>query len=225
MMHKLTAMVVTLFLSECVCAQTILKIAGQEGGERFFPLISAIYKQIGVEVEFTLLPSERALSSVNAGNFAAEVGRIRDTSGKYPNLEYSTESLLDVHLVAMIKKGSKITLLAPEDLRKYRVGYVIGMSVAESYNSQHELKAFSVATHDQLAQMLESNRLDVALMGTAFITSPVYQVGEEIQVLSTASVYHMFNKQFAHLAPQFDKVLRAMKMDGRYEKLLPGPTR
>ncbi len=219
-MLKRVVLLFTCLLGQYCCAQDVLKIVGQEGDERFFPLMRSVYEQIGFAVDFKLLPSERALSSVNSGIFDAEIGRTPDHSGKYPNLGYSSEPLLSVGLVVLAKKGSKITLTNPEDLGKYRVGSLIGMSIAESYIRQHKLKVLSVASHDQLAQMLDINRLDLVLMGSAFTSSPVFLTGAPLQQLSTANVHHIFSKKYIYLAPEFDKILRAMKSDGRYEQLL-----
>lgn len=220
MIRRLLVLCVCLCIGSLQGAQHSLHIGGQEGDERFFGLLRAIYYQMGFDVEFSLIPSERALSLVNSGQLDAEVGRIPDLSGKYPQLHYSAEPLLDVKLVALIKKGSAIKLSSAKDLRSYRVGHLIGMNVAENYSKQNGLKVLSVPTHLQLAQMLELERLDVVLMGTAFTQSPVFEVAEHGLLLSSASVYHIFHKKYAHLAPQFDQILAEMKNDGRYDKHL-----
>lgn len=223
--HKtITLLLVAFLLGQHCWAQDRLNIAGQEGDERFFPLIRSIYEQIGLDVSFTLLPSERALSSVNSGLFDAEVGRVLAPAEKYPNLEYSREPLLAVELIALARKGSRITIASPEDLRHYRVGSLIGMSIAEGYIQEHGLQVLAVPSHDQLAQMLGSGRLDVVLMGSAFTQSPVFHVGERVKTLSTLNVFHVYNKKHAYLVHEFDSVLRSMKSDGRYEQYLPGTT-
>lgn len=213
-------LLILLLISDVAVAQPVLKIAGQEGDERFFRLISAVYQELGLTTEFSLIPSERALSAVNSGIFAAEIGRIKDPSAKYPNLIYSAVPLLEVQLVALRKKGNLMQLSAAHELRSFRVGYVIGMSVAENFNRQHQLNAFAVTTHIQLAKMLDMGRIDVALMGTAFEQSPVFQVAEQQLVLSTAQVYHIFHKNYAYLAADFDRALLLMKQDGRYHQYL-----
>lgn len=40
-----------------VFADGKLQIAGQEGDERFFPLLQAVYAQLGFQVTFETLPS------------------------------------------------------------------------------------------------------------------------------------------------------------------------
>lgn len=219
-MWKLSIFVLSFFIVGMSSANSTLKIAGQEGDERFFQLIQAIYQEMGVVVEFRLMPAERALSLVNSGQFDAEVGRVPDLAKKYPNIFYSSVPILDVQLVAFIKKGSGIKLQSNQDLHAYRVGYLIGMSVAELFSKNNNLSATSVSTHQQLAKMLELDRLDVVLMGSAFSNSPVYHSAEPALVLSSASVYHIVHQKHASLAAEFDQVLLKMKKDGRYQKLL-----
>lgn len=209
------------FIFSGLCnAGGVLKIAGQEGDEKFFNLIAAIYQEMGFAVEFRLVPAARALSLVNAGQFDAEVGRVPEMTDKYPNLFYAAEPLLDVQLVALVKKGTAIELKSAADLRGKRIGFLIGMSVAELYSKKHSLKAISVPTHVQLAKMLALDRLDVVLMGSAFSQSPVYTIADPALVLSTASVYHIVHQKHAALTPRFDAILMAMKKDGRYTRLL-----
>lgn len=201
-------------------AQGVIRISGQEGDERFIPLLTAIYKEMGLKAAFTILPSARALHATNMGDFDAEVGRIPSISPQYPNIIYTREPLLDIHLVAVAVGGKNITIQTKEDLRKYRVGYLNGMSVAESYVSKESISAYPVATHTQLAEMLRLGRLDVVLMGTAFKNSPVFNVGEIVGEMEGLSVYHIYNVRNKELVERFDQVLQRAKADGRYERLL-----
>ncbi len=219
-MSKLIICVLMFLLSSPAFAQLELNIAGQEGSERFFPLLQAIYAQLGVQVKFDILPSARALALTNQGIYDAEIGRIEEIGEVYPNLKYSSEPLLTVRLVALVDRGSKIRLTSADELKHYRVGYLIGMSVAEVYVKQAELKAMSVVSHEQLAKMLGANRLDVVLMGTAFADSPLYQIGAESLTIATFNVYHILNKKYAYLLPEFDQILRQKKENGLYEQLL-----
>ena len=80
----------------------------------------------------------------------------------------------------------------------------------------------SVRTHEQLAQLLNTGRLDIVLMGSAFTQSPVFDAGEPSKTLSTFNIYHIYNKKYSYLAKEFDSTLRTMKSDGRYQRYLPG---
>lgn len=205
-------------------AQTPIRIAAQEGDERFFPLLTAVYREMGFDAQITVLPSARALSATNAGQFDAEVGRIPNISPSYPDLAYTQEPLLKVQLVAVTLKGKPIGIQSKADLEKFRVGYLNGMSVSEYYVKKESLTANSVASHEQLAKMLEIGRLDVVLMGTAFKQSPVFAVAETKWVIDEFNVFHIFHKRNRDLIPIFDAQLRRTKQDGRYEQLLTRPS-
>jgi len=60
--------------------------------------------------------------------------------------------------------------------------------------------------------MLERKRIDIALMGTAFPNSPVYNVGVERLSIATFNVYHILHNKHAQLIPQFDQVLQRNRM-------------
>lgn len=219
LLQKISGILLTI-TALSVFADGKLQIAGQEGDERFFPLLQAIYAQLGFEVTFETLPSARAMQLVDQGGYDAEVGRIPDIAVSYPNLTYSQEPLLTVRLVAMVRKDADIQLNTPDDLQQYRIGYVIGMSVAEDFVKSAPNNTIAVTTHEQLAQMLERKRIDIALMGTAFPNSPVYSVGVERLSIATFSVYHILHNKHAQLIPQFDQVLQRMKQNGQYDQLL-----
>ncbi|MFT0621085.1 substrate-binding periplasmic protein [Ectopseudomonas guguanensis] len=220
-MRKLLLSVMLVVLAPCAYSQNILRISGQEGDERFIPLLTAIYKDMGREVEFVMLPSARALYMANSGEFDAEVGRIPSIGPQYPNIIFTREPLLSVHLVAVARKGSAISIRTPNDLLPHKVGYLNGMSVAQHYVSSQAIDAVAVATHAQLADMLTLGRLDVVLMGTAFRDSPVFKVGEAVGEIQQFPVFHLYNVRNKALIEPFDQALRRAKADGRYEALLP----
>lgn len=219
LLQKISGILLTI-TALSVFADGKLQIAGQEGDERFFPLLQAIYAQLGFQVTFETLPSARAMQLVDQGDYDAEVGRIPDIAVNYPNLTYSQEPLLTVRLVAMVRKDADIQLSNPDDLQQYRIGYVIGMSVAADFVKSAPSNTIAVTTHEQLAQMLERQRIDIALMGTAFPNSPVYSVGVERLSIATFNVYHILHNKHAQLIPQFDQVLQRMKQNGQYDQLL-----
>ena len=219
-MTLLRATVFLLFIALPCYGQSPIKIVGQEGDEKFYPLLNSIYLSMGLQPEFTLQPSARALASVNSGKYAAEIGRIPDIAGDYTNIIYSTEPLLRVELVALVKRHSKIHLGSAEDLHNYRVANLIGMSVAEAYLKESGLKSTSVSTHKQLAAMLNRGRVDIVNMGTAFSDAEVFAVGKNAMTIKQYYVYHIFNKNYLHLKDEFDKQLKKAKQDGRYQQLL-----
>lgn len=200
--------------------QERLRIVAQEGGERFYPLLQSVYQAMGMQVEFSIQPSARALFSVSNGSFDAEVGRIPAISGDYPNIVYSLEPLLSVQLVALVRKDSPISLSSDADLSNYRLGYLIGMSVAEAYLAETGLTATAVTTHKQLAALLSAGRIDVVIMGTAFRDAEVFSLSREALKIRQHEVFHIFNIKHVSLVPLFDQSLRAAKADGRYERLL-----
>ena len=206
-----------------LAAQPVMKISAQPGLESFFPLFTAIYAEMGYKAEITVVPNERALLQVNAGEFDADLGRAADVIGPYPNLVYTNEPIITIDLQAWAKKGSGIVIAAPADLRPYRVGIVLGAKFEEAFTSSLGLYVEKVPSLDSLAKMLDLGRIDLVITSTAILDSPIFAVGVLVAPkLATSQAFHVLNKMHVDLIPKFDEVLRTFKADGRYLKLLSG---
>ncbi len=171
----------------------------------------------------TVFPGERALQATNSGEYDADIGRTAGVLGPYPNLMYTNEPLITVDLTAWVKKGSKLVIVSAADLKKYRIGYQKGSKLAEAYVASAGLTGEGIADLPSLARMLAGDRIDVALMSSSVISSEVYDVGSRVlPELMRVSSFHVLNRKHAALAPKLDAAIKAMKTDGRFQKLLSG---
>ena len=202
-------------------AQAAYKVSYQPGTEMFLPLIKAVYAEMGIAVSLEILPSERSLQEANSGTYDAELGRVGGMLAGYPNLMYTSEPIMVIDLIAMAKKGSAVTISSAADLNKYKIGIIRGSKLPESFVAAKGLTAESVPDPASLLKMLEAGRLDIALIPSNILASfaSVAQVGPKLMSVPS---YHILNKKHAALAPKFDAILKAMKADGRFAKLLSG---
>ena len=201
-----------------------MKISEIDGTGRYRDLITAIYTELGYEIEIIFVPAERGLVNVNYGVYDADLVRVCGMVSEYPNLMETTEPIADVYLQVWAKIDSEIIITSPEDLKKCETGLVIGIKSAENLAEDLKIPTIKrVVTMDRLHIMLIENRLDVALVLSTSITPAfskgLYAVAPELVPIRGV---HILNKKHADLAPKFDAILKAMKADGRYQELISG---
>lgn len=77
-----------------------------------------------------------------------------------------------------------------------------------------------VPDFETLAKMLAGGRIDVALTAKSGNPELLKTAKSLPLVLGSSKFHHVLNKKNEALSARFDAVLKAMKADGRYEKLL-----
>jgi ABC-type amino acid transport substrate-binding protein len=211
-----------------VAAQTTLKVAVAHDTNALLPVISAIYAEMGYEAEFEEIPPERALAQISRSNaYDAYVGLTIDSIDQFPNLIFTHEVLLEFSIQAWVRKGSPITIKTPQDLISYRIGQLRGTKGTLNLLAASDKEVKETNSMESLAQMLWRGRFDVALVPSILNTVPLEEVGQLAapNLLRTKGV-HVFSKKHTELVKKWDTILKTMKADGRYKKLLQaGPTR
>ncbi len=206
-------------------AQQKLKVGLAIENKPYEPLIAAIYKEIGLEPEFVVLPSERSLRSVDAGEIDADIGRVAGAVASYPNAMETTESVLDIQLLAVVKKGFQPEKLSPAELKKYKLGHMRGTKMAEGLVKSLGMEATQANTLQSIFQMVVGDRFDVALTTSTTPLSAFPEFANTLttlpQPLLTTRVVHVMNKKWASYIPKFDAAVKKMRADGRLAKLTP----
>ena len=219
---------VLVMLGHSVAAQTTLKVAVVHGVDAPLTVISAIYAEMGYEADFEEIPPERALAQLSRGNaYDAFVGLNTDSIDKFPNLIFTHEVLLEFSIQAWVRKGSPIAIKAPKDLNSYRIGQLRGTKGALNLLAAIDKEVQETNSMESLAQMLWQGRFDVALVPSILNTVPLEEVGQlAAPNLLRLKGVHVFSKKHTELVKKWDTILKTMKADGRYKKLLQaGPTR
>lgn len=209
-----------------VLAQQVIRVGTLEGARAYEPAIAAIYKEIGMQAEFVVLPPERSLKSVENGTIDAEMARVVGGTAGYQNVVETNEPLLELHLLAVVRKDFKPTRLTPADLKNYKLGLYRGTKLAEGLVAKHGLQAAAANTLLQTYQMLQLGRFDVALVSSVGPPTHFPEVAGALKTLKqpvvTARVVHVVNKKWADYVPKIDAAVKAMKADGRWAKLTTG---
>jgi ABC-type amino acid transport substrate-binding protein len=124
---------------------------------------------------------------------------------------------------AFAKEDKGITITSKADLKKYKVGIVRGIAHAEAA-TEGMTDVQVVATYDQLYQMVDAGRIDVAIdegiNGPGTIKNlglkGIKQVGE----IARLDLFHMLNPAKKDLAPKISAAIKAMKDSGELAKLI-----
>lgn len=224
-MKKFIAVVLASVLcSAPVLAQQVLKVAVNEGSKNYQPALAALYKEVGLTAQFVVLPSERALKSVESGEVDADLGRVAGGIAGYQNMLETTEPLSEISLIALVKKGSPITKLTVPELKARKVGVMRGTKIAEGVLAKLGVEPTVVNTQQQLYQMLANDRFEVALLASTMVVgSDISGTMTALPPLMTAKAVHVLHSKWAALAPKIDAALKAMKADGRWAKLVAAP--
>lgn len=208
-------------------AQAVFRIVYNEATASLVPLVRAVYAELGISPVFELLPSERAIVEANAGRFDADVMRVEGVEKMYPNLLCTTEPIRRTELFAYVKRGSGLGFKSVDELKQRALGFTRGSKLAEEFVQARGWQATAANSADTLFKMLAADRFEVALVTS---TQLLPQNGLQLEgvervgpMLTSSHSYHVLHRRNAELAPRFDAVLKAMKADGRFQKLLNAP--
>nr|WP_319565740.1 transporter substrate-binding domain-containing protein [uncultured Rhodoferax sp.] len=186
-------------------------------------LITAVFRDIGIEAEIILYPTatERSLLNANEGLDDGEAMRVAGLEKLYPNLIRVPEEVIFNDFVAYTT-GEPFTTDSWDSLKPYSVTYLIGWKVFEQ-NVPKGKEITLVRDANQLFGMLKSKRADIALYERWQGLVKVRDMGFKVQVLEPPLVHtKMFmylHKKHAALVPRVAQALAKMKQDGRYQQI------
>lgn len=185
-------------------------------------LLTDIYKKAGLGINIAPLPAARANAVALAGDKDGEVARIAPYFAKNPSLFKVEPGYYYLTTAAFAKSDKGVTINSKDDLKKYKVGIVRGIAHAEA--ATEGLAGLQVTgSYDQLYQMLEAGRIDVAIdegingpstlkgLGLKDIT----QVGE----IARLDLFNVLTPAKKDLAPKISAAIKALKDSGELAKL------
>lgn len=210
-----------------VFAQQEVKVGINETSTRFQPVITAIYKEIGLKPTFVNLPAERSLKSVESGEIDADLGRVQGGAAGYQNMVESKESIIELQLLAVVGKDFKGGEITPANLKNFKVGLQRGAKFPEAFAAKLGIEPTVANTAQQLLQMLAAGRIEVVLFTSVASLSAYPEFAatatQQAKPLAEARSVHIMGAKLAatHMA-KYDATVKAMKSDGRFTKILSG---
>lgn len=186
-------------------------------------ILQAVYRRLGLAVEFIDLPAKRALLESSQGHLDGEVQRVSAVQSEYPSLIAVQPSINYIEPSAFVKR-----LDFPVDgwrsIAGYSVGIVRGVGSSER-GTQGMARVEAVATMDQLMQMLAHDRIDVAVNDrfSGLLVNRRLQLSATLRPLAPAleriALYHFLHERHRALVPRVGEAVQAMAASGELERL------
>ncbi|GLQ07003.1 substrate-binding periplasmic protein [Sneathiella chinensis] len=188
--------------------------------ERIRPGIQELYDRIGIEAEFMLLPSKRALVMTNAGELDAEIFRVAKAARRYPNLRRVPTEVTEFTGRAFFIKDLQVD--SWDALEGLRVGIVHGAVWAEE--GTRGRKVVRTETLFRLLERLVNGSVDVAISTHGSVMTMIETSYPDKGIkygapLNRTPVYHYVHKDLEYLVPKLDQVIREMKREGVFDRL------
>jgi polar amino acid transport system substrate-binding protein len=192
-------------------------------------LVPEVFRRIGVAAEAVKYSaSERAMINANNGIDDGVAMRIKGVEKDYPNLVRIDEKVIDNEFVAYASQANFATT-GFDTLRNYHVAYIIGWKVFEPVLPPGDSVTLAKDSA-QLFSLLESNRTDVILFerwqGAHILRERGIKAHLLWPPLVSTEMFMYLHARHAHLAEPAALALRAMKVDGTFNRIatqsLPG---
>lgn len=186
-----------------------------------------IFDRLGKKVTIQEgVPSERSLNQVNSGIADGDGLRIPGLEKEYPNLVMVPEPYMSVQFIGF-SKNPATRLNGWESLMPFRIGYLTGWKVIEQNikDIAFTFKPTPVTFEKQLFLMLDADRLDIAIHQRVDGLKIMKEMGLSgmhplEEPLSVINLYLYVHKKHTDFIPQMVEVLKGMKADGAYDRLM-----
>lgn len=180
-------------------------------------VLTQAYDRIDQQFHTLEVPSNRALLLANSGAVDGDLFRIADIADDYPNLIKVPTPLMtgELHAVTLdpsLKKWNK------EQLGSKRIGVRRGVLVAEM--AAEGMNVILVDRYEQILRLLESGRIDVALISDIEGSSPLHtQPWSHVRVLEEPvqhfTLHHYLNRKHSDLVQPLSRALQQLHNHGK----------
>lgn len=180
------------------------------------------FRRIGVEIEVSVLPGERALMNVNAGLDDGDLLRTPAVEKDYPNLIRVTEKMMDFEFVGYAL-DRKLRIDGFGGLKPYAVSYTAGWKIYEQ--NVKDFRELTIAPSlREMFGLLKHGRAEVVLADRWQGLWEARRAGVQARLieppLARSAMFMYLNRRHAALAPKVSKALAEMKVDRTYQRII-----
>jgi ABC-type amino acid transport substrate-binding protein len=190
------------------------------GGE----ILVAVYKRLGITVEFMDLPAKRSLLESSEGRVDGEVQRILAVQDQYPTLIAVQPSFNFIEPTAFVPTGISLRVEGWKSLAPHSIGIVRGVGSSER-GTQGMRAVEPVTTMENLMQSLHAGRFEVAVNDRFSGLLVIRRLGLEGKVqaldppLERIPLYHFLHERHRDLVPKVEQVIRSMQASGELDRV------
>lgn len=209
-MKKINMLLGLVVLSIGALSAQTLQMGADDSTKKHFPLIEALLSEAGLTPVLVVQPGGRSIENANNGTLDGEIWRIASIQTKYSDLIPVPTPLTVTTFSAYCKTGG-ITISSPADLDGKKVVIVRGTKASEGFIATTKAEVIYATNVDNLIQILEAGRADVAFHGDSILTflgdNP--NITKQNPPLLSVSIHIWLNKKNSHLIPAIDDVIAA----------------
>jgi len=215
---------ITIAYSSSVNAEQKLVFSGIKdsvNSDISFLVLKEAYNKLGFSVEYRPLPGERALRTANAGEVDGEIFRIRNIEKKYKNL-IPIPTPINVLEGVVFSKNPNLKIKSWEQLADMNIGIQVGIKFAE--RATKNMSRITVDSNEQLFKMLDSNRVDVAIVALtnglkSIIDLKLAGIHATSPPIEQFPLYHYLHKKNKALVARVNKIIQDMEKSGRIKQI------
>ncbi len=188
----------------------------------FKAVLAEMYARSGIEVEFIVFPTSRAVQEVSCQGIDACMSRYPLTAEQYSGIIPVPFPLSEFSCVAATtKKGIVVT--SWDDLRNYRIGLMRGVLIDEYLAKKHAVRYTLVNSYNNGLAMLQEGRVDVFVGIPELMKEVIRPNGVTLyfsEPIFRGYSYHYLSEKHRALAPRLARSLKEMLEDGTTRRLL-----
>ncbi len=183
-------------------------------------ILSAIYKEAGLDVQFIPFPGKRALIESSSGRVDGEAQRIFEIGEAYPSLVRIPTPFITWQFTAFSKHPQK-RYDSWQSLKGQRVAVVRGIKYAElGLRSAKIRQIMQVGDIIEMLKMLDAGFVDVAI-SSKFNGMLQTRRGNHSDIhvhlpaIGDLQLYHYLHEKHADVVPLLDAAVSKLKRNGR----------
>lgn len=214
------------FISTVNAGENVLSISistANTKGSCAATILTKAYGEIGYQLNFLVIPAQRALVESNEGRVDGVMNRIEGIDRNFPNLiRIITPICTNTYFLYMLKDNK---LNSIEELTHLKIGIKKGNTPLEVIFEK--LKPYEATSYQQLISMLITKRLDAIAINEAAFANAIHSQKYPQSLKSIVTVdypfsidygYHYLHKKHLNLIPLISKKLAELESNGYIEK-------
>lgn len=183
-------------------------------------LITEVYAELDIKIRFVNLPRDRSLTEANKGHISGELGRLPNISSEYSNLVKVDFPLFDSRVI-LVADRRDCGLCSFDSIESF--AYIGGTQSVENVIAQQQITkpSIKVVSFEQLQMMYENDRVQAVIVNDFEARQlSSFKSPYTITVPYTQNTgYHFLYKDYAHLVPKVEAILRRMAENNRISEI------
>jgi len=180
------------------------------------------FRRVGIDIEVSVLPGDRALINVNDGLDDGDLLRTPSVEKDYPTLVRVPEKMMDFDFVGY-SQNPALSIDGLAGLKPYVVSYTAGWKIYEQKVKDYR-ELTSAPSLKEMFLLLKIGRAEVVLADRWQGLWAARLAGVTVHVIEPPFVkspmYMYLNQRHAALAPKLANALVQMKADGTYQRIV-----